>query len=159
MTSSAKEGCCAYTLAQENKKIIATTNASLMNGSRGILQWKKKGNDAQSSFAPFQLAPQDLEIRLPRRFDELQLFTGPPHAGDVRWLHGQAALSVDRQINRFGVVVKSYFDGARIGDNQRAVAQHVRTDGGDKECSDRRMQDGTAGGEGVGCGARGAGND
>src|SRR5215472_11386555 len=89
---------------------------------------EKKGNEAQSSFAPFQLAPQDLEVRLPRWLNELQLFIGPPHAGDVRWLHGQAALSVDRQINRFGVVVKPYFDGARIGDNQRAVAQHVRTD-------------------------------
>src|SRR5437667_11767998 len=113
-----------------------------MNGARQIPPWKAKERMARkSSFAPFQLAAQDLEIRLVWRLNELQLFVAPPDARDIRGLHGQAALSVDREINGFRVG-DSHFDGGRIGNNQGAVAEHVRNVGGDKERSDRGRQDG-----------------
>src|SRR5215469_4261069 len=122
-------------------------------------RWKRKGTmTPNSSFAPLQLAAQDLEIRLVWRLNQLQRFVSPPEARDIRGLHGQAALSVDRQINGFGVA-ESHFDGGRVGNNQRAVAQHVRTDGGDNERAHGRMQDGSAGRERVGGGARGARDD
>src|SRR5438876_2966251 len=130
-----------------------------MNGARQIPPWKAKERMARkSSFAPFQLAAQDLEIRLVWRLNELQLFVAPPDARDIRGLHGQAALSVDREINGFRVA-DSHFDGGGIGNNQGAVAQHVRTDGGDNERSHGGMQDGATGGEGVGGGASRARND
>ena len=106
-----------------------------------------RANERKLRFTPFQLVAQYLEIGFPGWLDEFQLLFCTVNPEAIRRLHGNAALAVERQIYRFGDAIQLNLNATRIADDQRAIAEGVRTDGSDDERFDRGMDDRSARGE------------
>src|SRR6202171_2884019 len=140
--------CCARTFSAS---FVSLRGRSFHPGLSSPAGWLR--------FAPFQLAAQNLKIRFPWRLDELQQLFRTGDADKIRGVQWDTALSVERQKNGLRVPGEFQLDGRRVADYKWAITQRVRADGRDHEGFHRGMHDGSAGGEGIGGRACGAGHD
>jgi hypothetical protein len=110
-------------------------------------------------FAPFEFAAQDFEIGFARRLDESEAVGRTGDADAILGFHGNAFLAVESQEDGLGVARQFDFDAGRIAYDDGPVGERVRANGRDDEGFDRRVNDRAAGGEGIGSGTGGCGDD
>jgi hypothetical protein len=84
---------------------------------------------------------------------------GAGDANGVVFLERDAGLAVESEEDGFGGAGEFDFDERGVANDDGAIGEGVRADGGDDEGFDGGMNDGTAGGEGVSGGAGGRGDD
>jgi len=84
---------------------------------------------------------------------------GAPEMDVVVQFELDCLLAVDGEVDLIGNADDVDADGGFAGDDDRADGEQVRTDGCDQHCVNAGHDDGAVGGEVVGCGASGRGDD
>src|ERR1700678_2362831 len=113
----------------------------------------------KSAFSPAQLASQNFVVGQARRADKLNFGFGFGDHDAIFGLELKSDLAVEGQEGRLVALGEIEFDARGIGNDQRAVGQHVRTDRSDDESVEGRMDDRAAGGERIGGGTGRRGYD